>query len=558
MNKVMLKVVIIVLACTNMLMAEKTKIPYLEAINLQLASQPSPAIVQQELVMLKAQARITGRWVEVYRRLFDLYSLLQRNDLALKTAEKIISLERDNAMMQLQTAELELQNFQTSESACRYLKDSLKNKPYLLPEVRSDLCRQLAEWSYENYDYQRAKRYLQLSLKHTPQNLKSYQLLYRIANDENNKSETMLTEMRMMLAGIMINPFDAVDMRKIANIAGQAGNAKLRTYWLNRAESVKSEFAKGQSWPKESTSRPSNLPSQQIVSLIRKFDKRFTALASTYKTSLRVKLSCKGDMENGEIPELTIKISNLTDIPMTIGPSCFIEPLVRIRVVPIPTDKQIFLLNIPIESRQILPPRKSIILKSLLEQSTDPAGLLSWDKFIATREPRIGRIKIQAEITSTALLPKPIPIVLAESNSVNISLPKIDAKAALIMINRLKKDGRSDFANQARLIRWMLISRRLKDKHRALSAALTGKISRSTDSDLLVNLCWAQGESSATPGIINNLAQKLNHPDWKVRLFALDSIVKIQKRFAGKIVRYYSVHDKDALVRQLAASYLLY
>jgi Tfp pilus assembly protein PilF len=231
----------------------QTRVPYLEAIEASRAEPIQPADIQREMVLLSAQSRITANWPAVYKQLGETALSIGRVDLAKKSFEKYLTFQKYNASVQMELISIELQGYQTSEGRREFLDGQLKRTD-LLPEVVSDLYRQLAAIAWNNYESDRAKKYLQLAIKRDPMNLPARELQSEIltTDPQTGQAGELEGQAGILQARFMINPLDAQTAMELAILAGKAGLAEEMKSWLTQAEKLRQTyFIKTTPWPME-------------------------------------------------------------------------------------------------------------------------------------------------------------------------------------------------------------------------------------------------------------------------------------------------------------------
>jgi tetratricopeptide (TPR) repeat protein len=228
----------------------QTRVPYLEAVEASRAQPIQPADIQRELVLLSAQSRLTSAWPTVYQELGESSLEIGRGDLAKKSFEKYLTIQKYNAAVQMELISIDLQGYQTAEGRREFLDGQLKRTD-LLPEVVSDLYRQLAAIAWNNYETDRANKYLTLAIKRDPQNLPARELLDEIliATPQAGQAGELRGQAGVLQARIMINPLDAQTAMELAIVAGKAGMPDAMESWRNQAEKLKTAYLPKVSWP---------------------------------------------------------------------------------------------------------------------------------------------------------------------------------------------------------------------------------------------------------------------------------------------------------------------
>ncbi len=725
---------------THCAIAEKTKIPYAEAVKIYHQRKISTADLQRQVVMLRVQTQITPRWIKPYRQLADLYDKIGMFRRAVEVARKLASMRSYDVGIQLMLINLESQDYQSIETLRTYLQKKLTQSS-LPAEVKSSLYYQLAELSYETFNNRRAIRYLKLALQHAPENLKASALLKQIVEEDPKASitEKYYQRARDLLARIMANPLDAVSQLQLAILAGKMGNFPLTQLWFSQAEKIRKQFAPKQTWPDElmiqlaesylASGKPeqaieilkklriqsvqsdillalaykqtenkqaydaqikklervisqpkvsprqlatialfftiytenkasvalqaikkidikkperlaeiarafvfletkqisaaeniakkldnkadpfvnlikikctiskgkiaaarklltaslTNLPPGPIrdifvtlakktglteppvpdfsktIGLMKQFNKSYRKFAEIYKSACDVKLTLQGEIAEGEFASIIITLKNKSNVPLTIGPNCFINPAVELQIKESTSDKIRFIAYVLITAKQILPPGRSVSSELMLEEVVplDRKNADSWDDFIANHQQATTYMRVQAKLISTALLAKPVVLTCAQSNELKVFLPKIDRHSEAILISKLKQPINANPYKQARLAYWLMNSKALTEQKEALTNAIVNQLTLCKSAEVASAFAWSLRASRATGKIFNVLGKLLADDDRFVRFWALDTIGQLQGKQAEKIFEHYAVKDPDASVRQLATAYLL-
>jgi hypothetical protein len=225
---------------------DQTRIPYLEARQISHMPSLQRADIQRELVFLSAQTRLTPSWSRPYRDIADVALRVGRDDLAYRALLKYQSLRHNIIMAQLELINLELQGLFNVENRRQYLENKL-NERELLPEVISDIYRQLAYISWQNFETERAKKYLNLAIRRVPQNMAAYELLRQIVEADKNVSPIEELEVRTeeIQGKLMTNPYDAQSAIEMAIVCGKAGESEPMKFWLDEVERL---VGKGKGW----------------------------------------------------------------------------------------------------------------------------------------------------------------------------------------------------------------------------------------------------------------------------------------------------------------------
>ncbi|MFA5863084.1 MAG: HEAT repeat domain-containing protein [Phycisphaerae bacterium] len=757
------------LVCVPSLLAEETRIPYLDAVHLFQKENPQTADIQRQIVLLNAQTRLTPDWLLPYRQLIDIFLQIGRLDQALIADQKYMAHQNQNAFAQLQRINIELPLYQTAEARRQFLEQAV-NDNNLLPEVISEIYYGLAQIAWQNYENERAKKYLEFAIKRVGQNLKAYRMLRMIAAADKNAGpiQNLYEQIRETQAMVMVNPLDAQAVLQMAILAGKAGLVDQMQTWRNEAEDIRKTFTPDQNWPdnlkldlaesllavnqpkkalalllqllpglatttpatkpatdsnfpneirarilimlsaqkfgsrqmvaqhrqwldqfaeseaKQTTASPDTLalasifysvygdelinagsnpilvltlaqkavkigpenPAAKIAlaialaksgvdkeasklikdldqpanpfimltqifihvnknqlpqarellvkslanspcgplrdallnlapkiklnnpptlnfagieQLYKQFDPEYFKLPPQYQKICKLDLASRGDLSKGQSVELTATLTNLGRVALTIGPDSTITPECVVEIQPVPSDNTSFFIYIPIEARQILSPNKTISQSALLGQAVSPNSKLQWDRFIANHKNQIKQVSVQAKVYTTVMAAKPVEILLAQSASLKIDLPKIDRKSAASVTESLKELAIRDPWDLANLAHWHLLAEDIKDQHPALVSALVNQLQKSKTSNILAASAWAlRFAPNPDSALFNALGKHLNSKDPLTRLMVLDTLGQLQGKTAQPLFQVYAVKDPDNLVRQLSAGYLLY
>lgn len=235
---------------SSALAADQTRIPYLEARALSHVRTPQRSDAQRQLVLLLAQARLTPSWPLVYREIAEISLKIGRGDLADRALRKYYTLQTNSVMTQLELIHLELQGLANAEGRRQYLENKLR-QPDLLPEVISDIYRQLAQISWQNYETERARKYLDLAVRRLPQNLVAWETLRHIVRSDPKAAPLQELEVHtgQTAARLMTNPFDASAALEMAILSGKVREAAQMRSWLEYADHLKPVDEALTSWP---------------------------------------------------------------------------------------------------------------------------------------------------------------------------------------------------------------------------------------------------------------------------------------------------------------------
>jgi len=735
---------------------------------------------------MNAQARLDPNWVRPYRNLMDFYLQIGRLDLAEKACRKLISLQPQNALAQIQLINIELQNFQTTESRRQYLDKVLAGQETLLPETVSELYRQMATIAFENFENDRAKRYIEFSVKRVPQNIRSYELLARIVQSDRKASATeQVWEQVSYFHGQMLaNPLNAIAAYHLAINAGRAGMADMVRGWRDYAEDLRGRYAPEQTWPvgmrlelaeflltvgeaKEAmgvlrdllpavqkvqpqtrpatqtsapASRPTSIPASapstrpsdstydearvrmlmvlaarktgevatvreqqswidgqaqaalqartsppgrlalfsmyyalfsepegrgnpalavkladkasagapegqasdrtvtlamakagmsrevldrigrsgetnnpvillaQTLALVngkqtdaakgviekalrttpysplrdvmvetarsigvtplaadveairqvyRKFSPEILKRGPAVSEWCRVNLGLRRELSRGQSPVLDLTVTNTSNFVLTAGPDGVLGAVCEVEVQPVPANGPEFRILVPLEERQLLSPKKSLKMSVLLDEAAGIDPRQTWDGFVANRDPRIKQVQVRAYLRTLVTLPYSKEIPLAQSEAITMELPPMETNAVDALVKQLGKGEVKDPWSSARLARWYLTSERFKDQHGTITAAILDRLANPENHSESAAWAWVLRSSRPDAGVFNDLARLFKSPDALTRLTALDTLGRLQGQGARKLFDFFVVQDKDELVRQLAAAYLM-
>ena len=301
-----------------------------------------------------------------------------------------------------------------------------------------------------------------------------------------------------------------------------------------------------------------------VVQAFKQFNPKYLDFSRHYQTACKLALEARGDPVRGQSVELVITLTNTSDIPLVIESTGIIPPTCLVEIQPEtaqgPTTQNPKLyLYVPIVSRQILAPGKSLSLSALLDEAASADQKVRWDDFIANRAAGITRVAVQAHIDTTVPLTESVELTLARTSPLTIDLPRINDDLAAFVQNKMDEDTLANPWETARLAQWVLTADALKGRQPAVAADLTHHLQRSTDPETRTALAWAlRFAQNPTPDAFNTLAALLKSKYWFTRLMVLDTLGKLQGKAAEKLFQFYAVQDPDDLVRQMAAGYLMY
>jgi len=207
---------------------------YLQAVAPSGGSEADPGVIQRKIVLLQAAARVDPHLTAAYRQLVSSALQIGRTDLAKWSAGKLLAETPQDALVQLQLTELQLNDLQTVEAKHDFIQQAMARDRNLLPEVASDLYRQLGEFAWQGYDRPRAEKYLRNAISTAEQNLKAHQMLIELADtdDDSNLALTYARRAHALLAAVTANPLNTDTYVQIAVLAGRAGLPVELEFWL--------------------------------------------------------------------------------------------------------------------------------------------------------------------------------------------------------------------------------------------------------------------------------------------------------------------------------------
>jgi hypothetical protein len=757
-NKTVIFFVLLILTSLP-LFADPTREPFLEAWHLSQKDQPQAGDLQRQIVFLNAQTRLTPDWADPYRQLTDAYLQVGRMELAKKACQKYLVHQPLNVAGQMQLINIELQQYQMAEVRRQYLEQILNSRKDLLPEVISDLYRQLAQIAYENFQNDRAAKYLEFAIKRDGQNLKARQMIRNMveADRQADSLQALWAEIGEYQARVMTNPRDGYAAFKLGILAGKAGMPQLMQDWLAYAEKVRAAYDPTGTWPETLTleEAESNLAAgrpKAAVSLLEKYlsltppdtkpnqgsreylqtqtrillwigavklkdekmartqrewldrladllkhstvdppqiclvslfysvygeiggkvnpavalmlaqnalkaepenrkaklalalalarsgeTKQSSALLTgldkpadplimlgqtlvqinnkkeipardllaraldktpygplreclvkmadrlalttrpvpdfskiqklfklvnpknlTFRNLCRLTVKTQGDFAKGETVEVIGTLVNTADFPITIGSGGIISPSCVVEIRTLPAGNTKFFLDIPIDSRQILPPGKAITFTALLEQAVCLDRKMNWDGFVPglSGTPAVTDISLQGKIYTQVTLARTIEAIAAQSPLVTFQTPQL-TPALGSQLKTLLAEPIKDPWPLARLCRWVLEAKSLKAHHASITDKMIGQL-KTVNNETRPAFAWALRSAVPNPELFNALAGLLNSKDWFTRLMALDTLGQLQGKQAQNLFQAFAVKDPDDLVRQLSTGYLLY
>ncbi len=234
----------------------KEQVFYTEAIqsyhSRMLSQTPvPPGVIQREIVLLKAQTKITPHWIKPWNALVDIYISLGQYNQAINGIEKLLHFNPYDSSIQIKFIQALLTRYQTMESESEFYQNVLKHYKFN-PEVRSSIYLKLAELSYEVYEADRAKRYIQYALKEYPQNVGAYELYSQIISEGvKNINEDFSWQIKENIARFEANPFDIIPAIELAKISAQLGLPKYVRMWSDCVFKIRKEFASNTDLPDE-------------------------------------------------------------------------------------------------------------------------------------------------------------------------------------------------------------------------------------------------------------------------------------------------------------------
>jgi len=214
---------------------------YLEALRAGQESPADPGTIQRQIVLLRAAIRVAPTLTPACQQLAMTAAQVGRNDFAEAACRKFLAHQKRHALMQLQMIESQLQPYQNTDGEKEYLKRLLDKTKDLLPEITSDVYRRLGQLAWQGYQNEQAKKYLQLAIKHTRQNLKAQELLTEIVWSDPNTTlpAKYQRQAEMLLARVAASPFDPRPYHRLAGIAGKCGLTNQFKLWRERWQQVR-------------------------------------------------------------------------------------------------------------------------------------------------------------------------------------------------------------------------------------------------------------------------------------------------------------------------------
>jgi len=295
-----------------------------------------------------------------------------------------------------------------------------------------------------------------------------------------------------------------------------------------------------------------------VAQLFKKFDPGFLDFPSQYAKACKVTVAAKGEMKKGETVTLTATLTNVSDVALGIGPESFIPPFCLVEIEPVPSDGTKFILDLPIEARQILVPKKPLVLTAVLDRAVAMKGKTTWDEFVARRRADIKQVSLRARIPGIVTLTESVEITVAQTEAVKMDLPVIDEASVKILIGKLNGPAITDPWQTATLARWFLMRPQLAQSESAIAAGMIRQLTTAKDAASQAAFAWALRFAKAGSELFNALAGQLSSKDWFVRLMTLDTLGQLQGKTANPLFQFYAAKDNDDLVRQLSTGYLLY
>lgn len=197
---------------------------YLEALDSYRYFPPTAGNIQRQIVLLKAQSRLTPNWELPWRLLYGIYRALGKTDEAIECIQKLLSLEPRNSYLQLQYIETFASRYQVLEAKEEYYRSLLSN-PELNPDVQGYVNLKLAELSYEQYDWDSMRRYLDIAVRRCPYCLRAYDLYNELVVYDKGRNYSvdfiLGLQIRRCVAQLELNPFDITAAIELARISSE-------------------------------------------------------------------------------------------------------------------------------------------------------------------------------------------------------------------------------------------------------------------------------------------------------------------------------------------------
>ncbi len=732
-------------------LAEETKEPFLEAWQLFQHDQPQAGDLQRQIVMFNAQSRLSPDWAEPYRQLTDIYLQIGRLEQARKACQKFLAHQPQNAYGQLQLVNIELQQYQITEVRRQYLEQILQTRKDLLPEIISDIYFQLAQIAYQNFETDRAVKYLEFSIKRMPQNLKAQQLM-RVIVDSDKQADgikVLGTEIVEYQARVLTNGLDGYAAYKLGTLAGKAGMPELMESWLTYAEKIRKTYRPKEEWPeqvklelaesylasgrpkaameilekviptsgkgnyietrarilllialtgsaeekkvraqrewlenlaeaiKKTTGDSSQLilvslfysvygelagkinpavalglahsavkaepenrkaklamalalarsgETQQSSQLLNQLDKPGDSLVmygqilndmnrkkeqeardrlsaalrktpygplrecllktaghlrlnnpplpdlsslqrkfkqtdpSTFKFQdiCRLSLKTRGNMLKGETVEIIGTLTNTSKIPLAIGPAGSVLPSCVIEIQTVPAGNTKLFIDVPLDSRQILEPEKSIAFNVLLDQAISLDRKMDFGRLLSNLPGSVNQLSLQGKIFTQIILAQTTEEKAAQTPALMIEVPQMNEAFISLVKSKLSEPITHDAWSAARLCRWALEAKNLRTQQATISNGMMGQLPKPSSPATAAAMAWALRSAGGGAELFNSLAGLLSSDDWFTRFMALDTLGQLQGKNAEKLFQAFAVKDPDELVRQLSTGYLLY
>jgi tetratricopeptide (TPR) repeat protein len=307
------------------------------------------------------------------------------------------------------------------------------------------------------------------------------------------------------------------------------------------------------------TARRLNLPEppepdiKGIRQILNKFGTRYLALTTGNRSIGDLSLKTRGNLSRGQIVDLNLAFTNRTPVPLAVGPGSLISPYIVLEFRPAgsPADGKRFVHYLPIETRQILEPGKTIEAAEVLN------AIRGWEEFITHRNPAIRQVTVQASLVATVPFNPTTVVKLAQSPAVTLDLPTLDRKNAEEWIEQLKTPVLNNPWQAAQLVYWLTQTPKLQNQKSALIDGMLRQLDSKSPESTRSAFLWALRAAKSDPRVINALASQLKAKKWFIRFMALDTLGRLQGKDANKLFEFYAGNDCDELVRQLSAGYLL-
>ncbi len=207
---------------------------YLQTVRGAQTMTTDPGVVQRQLVLLRAAVRLDRNFAQAYEDVVAHTSQIGRGDMAMVAAQRALLLRGSHTLLQMKIIDMQLGALQTVEAKRDLLQGIFvqdQTKP--LPEVISDVYRQLGELAWQSYQTTRAREYFEMAIKQTPQNLKAYKSMISLIWQDGSATlaERNQWQARSQLAAVAANPLDLRAVEQLTILAGNCGLTDEFLYW---------------------------------------------------------------------------------------------------------------------------------------------------------------------------------------------------------------------------------------------------------------------------------------------------------------------------------------